>query len=92
MEILRCVAKGLSNKAIAKELHLSLYTVKSHIHRILEKTNCATRDQAVGKILHLKPMDSPCEACPVNNAKAFIRKAKLFAADLRRMADELEGV
>jgi transposase len=92
MEILRCVAKGLSNKAIAKELHLSLYTVKAHVHRILEKTGSATRDQAVGKILHLKPMQSPCEACPVTHATKFTQKAKLFAADLRRMADELEGI
>jgi DNA-binding NarL/FixJ family response regulator len=31
------VAEGLSNKQIAKRLSLSLYTIKNHIHRILEK-------------------------------------------------------
>ena len=36
-EILRLIAKGLSNKEIAQQLYLSLYTVKNHVHNILEK-------------------------------------------------------
>jgi len=37
------VARGLSNKEIASELHLSLRTVEGHISRILDKKNLSNR-------------------------------------------------
>ncbi len=36
-EITALIAEGMSNKEIAHRLNLSTYTVKSHIHNILEK-------------------------------------------------------
>ena len=36
-EVVALIADGLTNKEIAEKLHLSAYTVKSHIHNILEK-------------------------------------------------------
>ncbi len=36
-EITTLIAEGMSNKEIAQRLNLSTYTVKSHIHNILEK-------------------------------------------------------
>ena len=42
-EVSRLVAFGLSNKDIAERLHISLGTVKDHVHHILEKTQCANR-------------------------------------------------
>ena len=36
-EIIVLVSEGLTNKEIAQRLNLSTYTVKSHIHNILEK-------------------------------------------------------
>ena len=36
-EIVVLIAEGLSNKEIAQRLNLSTYTVKSHVHNILEK-------------------------------------------------------
>jgi DNA-binding NarL/FixJ family response regulator len=36
-EIILLIAEGLSNKDIALRLNLATYTVKSHIHNILEK-------------------------------------------------------
>lgn len=36
-EITTLIAEGMSNKDIAQRLNLSTYTVKSHIHNILEK-------------------------------------------------------
>ena len=36
-EITGLIAEGMSNKEIAQRLNLSTYTVKSHIHNILEK-------------------------------------------------------
>ncbi len=36
-EIVVLIAEGLSNKDIAQRLNLSTYTIKSHVHNILEK-------------------------------------------------------
>jgi DNA-binding NarL/FixJ family response regulator len=36
-EIVVLIAEGMSNKEIAQTLNLSTYTVKSHVHNILEK-------------------------------------------------------
>lgn len=46
-EVLGLVRENLSNKEIAKELHISLYTVKNHVHNIIEKLDVETRHQAV---------------------------------------------
>ena len=46
LEVLRLVAGGLTNRAIAERIHLSLHTVKSHVHRILEKLGVDDRAAA----------------------------------------------
>ena len=45
-DVLARVASGASNKHIARELALSLHTVKRHIANILDKLDCASRGQA----------------------------------------------
>jgi DNA-binding NarL/FixJ family response regulator len=46
-EILRLIAwENLSNKQIARRLHLSLYTVKNHVHNIIEKLDVNDRHGA----------------------------------------------
>lgn len=45
-EVLALMARGLSNKHIARELALSPHTVKRHVAHILEKLNLASRSQA----------------------------------------------
>jgi two-component system nitrate/nitrite response regulator NarL len=45
-EILRFIASGSSNKAIAKVLNISHDTVKLHVRHILAKLNLSTRVQA----------------------------------------------
>lgn len=42
-EIIGHIAEGLSNKEIARLLHIATYTVKSHVHNILEKLALHTR-------------------------------------------------
>jgi DNA-binding NarL/FixJ family response regulator len=42
-EVIELIAEGLSNKQIASRLHLSVDTVKSHVHNILEKLQLHTR-------------------------------------------------
>ena len=39
------IAEGLSNKEIAQRLHIATYTVKSHVHNILEKLALHSRLQ-----------------------------------------------
>ena len=46
-EVLRLIAEeNLSNKEIARELSISLYTVKNHVHNILEKISVQDRHAA----------------------------------------------
>ena len=44
-EIVELIAEGLANKEIAGKLNISIYTVKSHVHNILEKMALNTRVQ-----------------------------------------------
>ena len=44
-QVIELIADGLANKEIAQKLHLSTYTVKSHVHNILEKLTLNTRVQ-----------------------------------------------
>jgi NarL family two-component system response regulator LiaR len=46
MDILRLVARGLTNQEIAEELVISERTVRTHVSHILEKLHLANRTQA----------------------------------------------
>jgi DNA-binding NarL/FixJ family response regulator len=47
MEVLKLLARGLSNQQIANDLFISLSTVKNHVHHIIEKLGASDRVQAV---------------------------------------------
>lgn len=42
-EIIALLSEGLSNKEIGQKTHISTYTVKSHVHNIMEKLTLHTR-------------------------------------------------
>lgn len=44
-QVIAHISDGCTNKEIAQKLHLSTYTVKSHVHNILEKLALNTRLQ-----------------------------------------------
>jgi two-component system, NarL family, nitrate/nitrite response regulator NarL len=44
-EVVILISEGLSNKEIAQTLHIATFTVKSHVHNILEKLMLSTRLQ-----------------------------------------------
>lgn len=46
-EVMVAVAQGLSNAEIAESLHMSVATVKTHVSRILNKTDTRDRTQLV---------------------------------------------
>jgi two-component system nitrate/nitrite response regulator NarL len=50
LEILDLIALGLSNKEIARELHIERATVKNHVHNILDKLHVGTRMAAVAEM------------------------------------------
>jgi DNA-binding NarL/FixJ family response regulator len=51
-QVIELIADGFTNKEIAQKLHLSTYTVKSHVHNILEKLTLHNRVQ-IAKQAHL---------------------------------------
>jgi DNA-binding NarL/FixJ family response regulator len=42
-EVIGLISDGLSNKEIAHRLHIATYTIKSHVHNIMEKLALHTR-------------------------------------------------
>jgi DNA-binding NarL/FixJ family response regulator len=49
-EVLQLIGQGLSNKEIARDLKLSLATVKHHVHHILQKLKLPRRAQAMRRV------------------------------------------
>lgn len=55
-QIVDLVAEGLTNKEIAKHLHIATQTVKSHVHNILEKLTLSSRVQ-IAAFVHRRGTD-----------------------------------
>src|SRR6476620_11613256 len=49
LEVLAALAQGLTNKAIARRLNISLHTVKFHVESLFRKLGARTRTEAVAK-------------------------------------------
>jgi DNA-binding NarL/FixJ family response regulator len=59
LEILQWIAEGMSNKEVARKLKLSLFTVKSHVQKILSKLQATDRNEAVERALELHCLSLP---------------------------------
>jgi pimeloyl-ACP methyl ester carboxylesterase/DNA-binding CsgD family transcriptional regulator len=57
LDVLRGVARGLTNREIARALSLSPRTVEMHVARALTALECANRAEAVGKSVALGLLD-----------------------------------
>jgi DNA-binding NarL/FixJ family response regulator len=53
LEVIRCVADGLSNEKIAEKLSISVNTVQFHIQHVMEKLTCSNRAELVAKVMRL---------------------------------------
>ncbi len=53
MEVLDCLAHGMTTAQISRELFISENTVKTHVRHILEKLEAANRAEAVSKAIQL---------------------------------------
>ena len=49
LDVLRLVARGLSNKEIAADLRITTHTVKYHLAAVLEKLGVRSRTEAVSR-------------------------------------------
>ena len=49
LDVLRCLAQGMSNQGIADTLYVSLNTVKTHLKRINSKLDVTNRTEAVAR-------------------------------------------
>jgi RNA polymerase sigma factor (sigma-70 family) len=45
-EVLRLIGQGLTNQEIANRLHITVGTVKNHIHNMLQKLDVSSREEA----------------------------------------------
>jgi two-component system nitrate/nitrite response regulator NarL len=54
-QIATFLARGLSNKVIARELSIQPSTVKNHVHNILEKLEISNRAKVAGRLGMLRP-------------------------------------
>jgi DNA-binding NarL/FixJ family response regulator len=53
MEVLDCLAKGMTSSQIAKGLYITENTVKTHVRHILDKLEAANRAEAVSRAVQL---------------------------------------
>lgn len=64
-DVLALIGQGLSNKEIARELVLSVATVKHHVHRVLEKMQLQRRAQLMRRVRDAPWLVVPARALPV---------------------------
>jgi DNA-binding NarL/FixJ family response regulator len=63
-EVIGLIAQGLSNRDIAQRLDIATYTVKSHVHNILEKLALHTRLEIAAHVHHTRQSETDSAASP----------------------------
>lgn len=58
-QVLRLVASGATNRAIAEDLYISVRTVDMHVRNVLEKLDCSSRSAATRRAVELGLLDQP---------------------------------
>jgi two-component system, NarL family, nitrate/nitrite response regulator NarL len=59
LEIVALIDRGLSNKEIARRLHIEVATVKNHVHHILEKLQVRRRGEAAARVRERSGASAP---------------------------------
>lgn len=54
LEVLQFIGQGFTNQEIASRLVVEVGTVKNHVHRILEKLDVSSRDEAASYLAFIK--------------------------------------
>ena len=56
-DVLNALATGMANKEIARQLGISLHTVKFHLESLMRKLNASSRTEAIARALRLGLLD-----------------------------------
>jgi DNA-binding NarL/FixJ family response regulator len=80
IEVLRLVAAAASNKRIARELGLSVHTVKRHVARLMKKLRAGSRAQAAALYRTMDPAALQAAAAPVEEFTARERDVIVLVA------------
>ena len=89
-EITELIAEGLSNKEIAQRLNIATYTVKSHVHNILEKQALHSRLQIAAQA-HKSSVNGATTAVAAAVATASPAGATARASAVSAMAPAMDG-
>jgi DNA-binding NarL/FixJ family response regulator len=73
-EVLQHIGRGLSNKEIARELTISVATVKHHVHNILDKLRLSRRAEAMRRVREA-PWLATAPALPLDQRRFADRRA-----------------
>jgi DNA-binding NarL/FixJ family response regulator len=73
-EVVELIAEGLSNKEIAQRLSVATYTVKSHVHNILEKLALHTRLQVASYAHTQGTVKTPSDEVPPTDGEFLLLK------------------
>jgi DNA-binding NarL/FixJ family response regulator len=92
-DVLRLVALGQCNKSIARDLAITVGTVKGHLRAIFGKLDAARRTEAVGIAIRRGLIDEPMRSYPVlvRSRPAPARsQPSANHADVKRISSALE--
>ena len=78
VEVVRCVAEGLSNREIAQRLGLTEHTVKNYLFRIFDKLGVSKRVEVV---LYAYSLGSAAEVAPPTSGNGDSKKLAPIAAN-----------
>jgi len=90
-DIIALIADGLSNKEIATALNIATFTVKSHVHNILQKLGLETRTEVAREFLFGRigvgshPMAEPRQAHGTSRSQNAVSGPRPLARDLSRI-------
>jgi DNA-binding NarL/FixJ family response regulator len=71
-QVLTCLSRGLSQQAIAGELHIDKATVRTHVRNILSKLDARSSAEAVAKYLNPNLAEPAPEAAPSTTVRPLI--------------------
>jgi DNA-binding NarL/FixJ family response regulator len=64
LQVVQCLAEGLTNREIAERLHLSKHTVKNYFFKIFDKLGVSSRVELLFMSLSRSPAEQPLSGAP----------------------------